>query len=390
LWTQLVSESGGLSLATGGRVRAAGIPDLPLRIAADRPAGRGLIGQALLGPPGWLAGFRPGDLLEVRLREGALTVCAITPSGDASGRIEAVVSACQQAVERAGERYADGYGKLPAAPITDVLLDLMRHRPHLFATPLPPLAPWLTPAHLEAFGGHVGLAGTPWNTTLTRDLPRPAVMAGMRVLIALLTGDQTPAADPGVLLRGLVSHAGAAGYLAAEIERRTANEGVWFTTGLDRLAAAAASPAERAAVALCRAGAAEGAGDPDTARRLIAAALAEQPDLQPALLDAGEYAACQGELAVAEEYLRRARHPVAENLLGVIRSQRASQPAVGAGRNRPCACGSGRKTKLCCAATTVAPLRSRAELLYALIATYAQRAPAAERLGILQRPVSGR
>jgi hypothetical protein len=181
----------------------------------------------------------------------------------------------------------------------------------------------------------------------------------------------------------LVSHAGAVGYLAAEIERRTANEGVCFTAGLDRLAAAVATPAERAAVALCRARAAEGAGDPDTARRLITAALVEQPDLQPALLDAGEYAACQGEWAAAEEHLRRASHPVAENLLGVIRSHRASQPAVRLGRNRPCACGSGRKAKLCCAATTVPPLQSRAELLYALIATYAQRAPAAERLGIL-------
>ena len=81
LWTMLADDLGGLPLAMGGQVRAVAFPDLPVRLPADRPAGRGLIGQALVGPPGWLAGFQAGDLLEVRLRDGTLSVSARPPGG---------------------------------------------------------------------------------------------------------------------------------------------------------------------------------------------------------------------------------------------------------------------------------------------------------------------
>lgn len=53
------------------------------------------------------------------------------------------------------------------------------------------------------------------------------------------------------------------------------------------------------------------------------------------------------------------------------------------GRNQPCPCGSGRKYKMCCLATAVHPLTDRAEVVYALLATYAQRAAGAETLSRL-------
>jgi hypothetical protein len=212
----------------------------------------------------------------------------------------------------------------------------------------------------------------------------------MLALAALLTWDEADTGQLRDLLDRLVSRDGSVGYLAEEIERRTAIEGVCFTPALDWLATTASTPAQRAAVALFRARAAEGAGDSVAAQRLVTAALAEQPSLKPALLDAGEYATCRGDLRAAEDYLRRAEHPVAENLRAAIRSSQHLLPtAAAAGRNRPCPCGSGRKAKLCCATTVVPPLAARAELLYALIATFAQRAPAAERLGILIRRSTG-
>lgn len=389
LWTMLADDLGGLPLAMGGQVRAVAVPDVPVRLPADRPAGRGLIGQALVGPPGWLAGFQPGDLLEVRLRDGTLSVSVHPPGGLRSDYVATVVSACQAAARQAVDRYADGHGELPAAVITEVLVEVMRRQPEAFTQPLPPLRQWLREAHLETFGGHVGFVGTPWNTALVRGLDRSAVVVGMLALGALLTWDEANTGHLRELLDRLASRDGSVGYLADEIERRTAIEGVCFTPALDWLATTARTPAERAAVALFRARAAEGAGDCVAAQRLVTAALAEQPSLKAALLDAGEYATCRGDLRAAEDYLRRAEHPVAENLRAAIRSQHVLPAATATGRNRPCPCGSGRKAKLCCATTVVPPLAARAELLYALIATFAQRAPAAERLGILIRRSTG-
>ncbi|HET6482317.1 MAG TPA: SEC-C metal-binding domain-containing protein [Actinoplanes sp.] len=383
LWTMLADDLGGLPLAGGGQVRAAALPSLPVRMPADRPAGRGLIGQGLVGPAGWLAGFAPGDLLEVRVRDGSLSVSSRPPDGLRPEAVAIVVSACQTAARQAVDRYADGHGELPAAVIAEVLVEVMRRHPAVFAEPLPPLRRGLSKGLLEAFGGHVGLAGISWNIMHVRGLDRSGEIVGVLALAALVTWDEADTGHLRELLDRVVSHRGVVGYLADEIERRTAIEGVSFVPVLDWLATTARTPAERAAVTLFRARAAEGAGDCVAAQRLVTAALAEEPDLKAALLDAGEYAACRGDLVAADDYLRRAGHPVAENLRAAIRSQHVAPAAITTGRNRPCPCGSGRKAKVCHATTVVPPLTVRAELLYALIATFVQRAPAADRLGHL-------
>jgi hypothetical protein len=132
----------------------------------------------------------------------------------------------------------------------------------------------------------------------------------------------------------------------------------------------------KAAVALLSARAAEGAGDSTSARDHIHDALTHRPDLEPALHDAAQYAAAHGDYVGANNYLRRAEMPSP--------LQRALDEALAAStmdevpRNSPCPCGSRRKFKACCRRSAVPALAARAQLLYALLGSYAERAPGVE------------
>lgn len=408
--------SAGLPLAgsdAGGTVRARPLPELPLRLRdAALPAGRGLIGQALLGPPGWLAGFEAGDLLAVRLVGGAIEVTAASePVSSESATAAAVAALCMRAAGEAVLRFQDGEGEQPAAALPGVLADLLATRPELFAGPLPPLERWLRVAGCEAFGGHVGLRGVAWNRGRARELSRAEEGAATFALATLLASASAPVAGtapaqvgagagggvpaepmaPAQLLAAVSASPAVVSYLADEVELRTAVEGEAFATALEELRGAAAEvPAWRAVVALLSARVAEGAGDCQTAEREVRRALADWPELRPALMDAGEYAACRGELREADEYLRRADHPIAATLRSPVRELLAGKlppaaaPADRSGRNQPCPCGSGRKRKVCCLAIAAGyPLAARAALLYGLLGTFAQRAPGMDRLGHL-------
>jgi hypothetical protein len=390
LWAVLASD--GLPLAGGGTVRARPFPELPTAVRSGLPAGYGMIGQGLVGPAGWLAGFQAGDLLWVGLRDGALTVEATTPPQYRSEHVAALLAACMAALGREMQRYRAGDGETPAVDLSGVLADLLVTQPDVLAEPLPPLGSLLRSARWETFGGRVGFAGTAWNTAPLRRLDRAAAMTAMLALGMLLTWDETePDSDAtiGTLRQGLAVPE-ILSYLADEVERRVATAGTSFTPALDRLAAAAATPSERAATALLAARAAEGAGDSVTAHHLVTQALTDQGDLQPALLDAAEYAACRGELRVADDLLRRLDHPVAETLRSAVRSVLDAPAAAGQpGRNQPCPCGSGRKYKACCQASAVVPLPNRAGLLYTLAATFAQRPGTGDRFGLLINQLGG-
>jgi hypothetical protein len=173
-----------------------------------------------------------------------------------------------------------------------------------------------------------------------------------------------------------------AGFAEADLLSVRLRDGARFGDQLAMLRRAAVTAAERAAAALLQARSAEGAGDSATAERLAGEALAAQPGLRPALMDAGEYAACRGDVHAADRHLRQADHPVAEMLRAAL-SRRLLPPKPTRGRNQPCPCGSGRKYKVCCLARAVHPLPDRVETLYALLATYAQRASYAETLSRL-------
>jgi hypothetical protein len=144
----------------------------------------------------------------------------------------------------------------------------------------------------------------------------------------------------------------------------------------------ALDPAKCPGVAeLLRARALEGAGLSDEARALIGSSLHKAPGLVPAVRDAMEYELCAGNWAQAFELASPLGHDdkIAGPLLRPLEQlRRPAAAAERAGRNQPCPCGSGRKYKACCRAkdleTGMHPLPLRAPALYAMIATYAQRA----------------
>jgi hypothetical protein len=365
-----------------GEVVGKALPDLPPRLAGDLPAGQGLIGQALVGPAGWLDPYRAGDLLRLRLRDGYIEVGVTRPSAEPSRWVDEVRVAGVVAAEDALDRYPESEDhEAPTADLARLIAELLLASPELGAAPLPPLRPVLREVGCEVFGGRVGVRGVTWDLARVRSLGRAETVAAIRVLRALLTWDGHDAPAAPELLGRLTTAEEVVRYVADEVERRTAVEGVSFTGPLDRLRAAARGSAERAAVTLLCARAAEGAADSLIAERLVHQALADQPRLAPALMDAGEYAACRGDLRAADGYLRRVNHPVAGSLLKAVRSV-LDEPAV-TGRNQPCPCGSGRKYKVCCLARDVRPLTVRAPLLYALLAMYAQRAPFGDLLSLL-------
>jgi len=379
LWAQFAI--GGLPLAGGGEVRATTILDLPPGTGDDLPAGQGMIGQLLTGPDGWLAGFSAGDLLSVCLRDGALEMSARKLPEETAGTSR-LRDACAVAAVEALKRYVEETIDHPFAPLHEILIGRMLAEPKIFALPMPPLARTLRTAGLETFGGSVGVRGSPWNLGRIRGLDRAEVVAGTMALSLLLTWiDEDPEHGPSLLRDYMPAAPAVSGYVPDEVERRSA-EGTRFDHQLAVLQRVAKSGPERAAVTLLAARAAEGAGDSNTAERLAHEALTAQPDLPAALLDVGEYAACRGDARAADGYLRHSGHPPAEALRSALKRQLA-QPKTRAGRNSPCSCGSGRKYKMCCLAGAVHPLTDRAEVVYALLAAYAQRAALAETLSRL-------
>lgn len=387
LWAQFAI--GGLPLAGGGEVRATTFLDQPPGVAEDLTRGHGLAGQMLTGPEGWLAPFAAGDLISVRLRDGALELSLTEPAQESSGTWR-LRDACAFTAVDALKRYAEGSLDYPFAALHEILLDLLDSDPEIFAAPAPapPLSRTLRSAGLETFGGSVGIAGTPWNLSAVRDLSRAETIAATMAIGMLLTWSDEDEKHPAKLLRQYLTFSPkVVGFVAGEVERRTF-EGACFDDRLAALMAIAATAAERAAAALLTARAAEGAGDSGTAGHLVLEALAAQPDLPAALLDAGEYAACRGDARAADGYLRQCADPRATALRNALEPQLAPIVAA-AGRNQPCPCGSGRKYKVCCLVSAVRPLPDRAAAIYALLATYAERAATAPVLGRLVARTGG-
>ncbi len=164
-------------------------------------------------------------------------------------------------------------------------------------------------------------------------------------------------------------------FVAGQVECHTARGG-----DLNPLVAALRSRARgthaRAAATFVAARAAEGAGDSETASHLIDQVLDLRPDLAPALRDAAGYAAARGDYLTADGHLRRTGSP--HSLQPGVAEVLAATDMSDIPRNSPCPCGSGRKFKVCCRRGAVPSLGSRAQLLYALLGNYGERAPGVE------------
>lgn len=197
-------------------------------------------------------------------------------------------------------------------------------------------------------------------------------------LVGMLTGEDPPAGDRIRFVLDALSFASddALTYLSGRIECHTAHGGE-IEPWLAAVRSQARSREEKAAVALIGARAAEGAGDPGTARDLLIEALTVRPGLEPALHDAAHYAALRGDYVTADRYLRRAER---ESPLRAGLSEAIAAAPDNVGRNAPCPCGSGRKFKTCCLRDALPTLSARAQLLYALLGTYAERPPQLEMI----------
>lgn len=201
-------------------------------------------------------------------------------------------------------------------------------------------------------------------------------LTDVETVAGMLTGAEPPDTESTRYLLDAVNAAtdDALRVLADRIESHTAHGGT-VSPQLTALRGEARSREAKAAVAFFAARAAEGAGDSAAARIQIDEALTLRPGLEPALHDAAHYAAVRGDYPIADRYLRRAELP------SPLRAGLSDALAVTAGnvaRNDPCPCGSGRKFKVCCRRDGAPPLAARAVLLYALLGTYAERAPSLE------------
>jgi tetratricopeptide (TPR) repeat protein len=200
----------------------------------------------------------------------------------------------------------------------------------------------------------------------------------VETVVGMLIDDGPPDADRNRFLLDALASAtdSALGFLSGRIECHTAGGGM-VEPQLGALRSQARSREEKAAVALVAARAAEGAGDSATARDLLDEALTLRPGLEPALHDAAQYAAALGDYPTADRYLRRAELP---SPLRAGLSEAMAATTIEVGRNSPCPCGSGRKFKVCCRRDAPPALAARAQLVYALLGTYGERAPALEML----------
>jgi hypothetical protein len=209
------------------------------------------------------------------------------------------------------------------------------------------------------------------------------LLTDVETVAAMLTGQRPPDGDQTRFLLDALASAtdNALDSLSGRIECHTTQGGV-IEPQLAALRSHARSREAKAAVALLAARAAEGAGDSATASELIDEALTLRPGLEPALHDAAQYAAARGDYVTADRYVRRAKRP-SPLRPGLGDAIAATSMASDVGRNSPCPCGSGRKFKHCCRRDALPALAARAPLVYALLGTYAERAPSLEMIAPL-------
>ncbi len=379
LWARLAD--GGLPLARGGMVRtrwAVGPEMLP---EGSR--------TALAGPDGWLEELEDETILTLRLRDGALEVSELAElqagGEELVARVKPVIEACGTAAVEALRAYAEAEGGeadderaadrddpgVPGAALDDVLAGLVTAQPGVLDDPMPPLRMMLATAGLEVVNGFVCLPGAPWDPTEVAGMSAEEIrwFTLARGFLRTREGDEVPTQELDRFLTVLTLSPAVLERVADEVEREPTEELL-----LRAARRAAATPAQQAGAALLEARAAEGDGRPVEAERLVMEALSHDPDLEPALRDAADYAATRGDAAGADTYLRRAGAPPDDGLRRALQRLLVSPPRT-TPRNSPCPCGSGRKYKLCCLRTPSHPLSTRAQARYGSIAEYAQRAP---------------
>jgi hypothetical protein len=328
--------------------------------------------ERLVGPPGWLGDTTAGDLVGLRLAGGLLSVAIRPDAGDPS-------LAAVDAFARATHGYFDdpdlNDGGPPDAAIVEVIWDALAAAPDTFSGVLPPLSEIAASADLQVTETEV----VPGDADLDEYPATSDTLHDAMAMLLVHAGDETLASLKHLraVTRQLEIGADvtaddldAAAVVLADFDafycytRESADRDGVLLVGA--AVAPVTSGTARAAARYLQARHAWRGDDVATADALLRDALEADPDYGPALVDMARLADIRGDAVDALRMLQRS---------GVrddrwLQQLRSYTTGVKTGRNEPCPCGSGRKTKRCCGGGGLSrPLAARAawllEKLYA-------------------------
>ncbi len=226
---------------------------------------------------------------------------------------------------------------------------------------LTPLGEWGVPrALLEA-----------WDET--DELPHDEEAAALVESVKALWDD-----EPASVTTEMWTAAAVAAYVQGENLGATVADDGWPAFA-ERMHMAVAGTPLAAGPSHLRAMCAEHAGDVAEQQRWVDTALAADPQHLWALRMAAELAGAAGDARRARDLLRRTGADRSDRDLATYETF-ARRPEGPQSRNAPCACGSGRKFKLCCGARVGHPLSERSGWMWAKAMHFLLRPPSAEVL----------
>ncbi|MBK5222112.1 MAG: SEC-C domain-containing protein [Acidimicrobiia bacterium] len=160
-------------------------------------------------------------------------------------------------------------------------------------------------------------------------------------------------------------------YLSSPLGMHATNAAV---AGVDQLAQdAVANGMETAGAWFARGRVAEHRGDVVAQRRHLETCLGLDAAFEPARLDLGFLAFVAGDVPTAQRLLSGSSHPSAGSMLHTLSHYPPRRSS--AGRNQPCPCGSGTKSKHCCGSVLAHDLADRTIWLWEKAALWLRRHP---------------
>lgn len=319
-------------------------PDGPITLEFDR-SGYSPHGS-LVGPPGWLAAFSPGDLVAFRRSGDSVTVEAAGDVEDGTDEAAALQRAFEEVVG-----FEEEIGQEPWIILEEMLVT----DPGLFRRPVRPISELLEDAGLTADGAFVGPADSNW------DPPGVAVQKEFRAGIIRRYGFEACCAEAlDVVIEAFRSLASGGHLNDREVNRALRHSRVAeaFCDWVDRFYALDDARVGEFARALISSGRRhtggaglvlarhlEAAGDALGAEAALEAAVRSDPEFGPALTESAWYASDRGDADRTVSLMRRAGIPDDDPWVTFHATLGTATETVG--RNDPCPCGSGRKYKQC-------------------------------------------
>ncbi|MEO5704317.1 MAG: hypothetical protein ABIZ52_08550 [Candidatus Limnocylindrales bacterium] len=135
--------------------------------------------QLLHGPPGWLPPLAPGDLLGIRISDGAIETLAVDRREVRGAHVGIVGAQLARLARLVIGPDASWFGP-PTIAIEELLQLAATEAPELLRRPLPPVSEVLERGGLEVRHGLVGHPGTDWAAVESIFAPPPQEAWGFR------------------------------------------------------------------------------------------------------------------------------------------------------------------------------------------------------------------